>query len=142
MKRFKEIVNTIKEGVEMFCGGLKDEISDIKTIKMPLKWKIIFCSVFTFVIFSFIYPPIFIFTIALLCWLAIVSIPIIIIGGIVLFGSLYIIYNLIETRYPYLGALLSGIFSIVFIVCGIYTICSWVLPDAFSVLGQIIIDIF
>ena len=48
MKRFKEIKNTIKEGVEMFWDGLKDEISDIKNIKISLKWKIIFCSVFTF----------------------------------------------------------------------------------------------
>ncbi len=142
MKRFKEIKNTIKEGVEMFWDGLKDEISDIKNIKISLKWKIIFCSVFTFGIVSLVYPPIFIFTIALLCWVAIVSIPIIIIGLIVILCSLYIICNLIETRYPYLGALLSGLISIVFIISGIYAIWHWVLPDAFSSLGQIINDIF
>lgn len=72
----------------------------------------------------------------------IVSVPIIIIGGVALFGSFYIIYNSIESRYPYLGALLSGIFSIVFIGGGIYAIWHWILIEAFSVLGQIAIDIF
>lgn len=139
MKRFKEIINAIKESVEIFCDGLKD---DINNIKISLKWKIILCSVFIFGIISYIYPPIFIFTIALLCWLIIVSIPIIIIGSIVLFGSLYIIYNFIASKYPYLGALLSVILSIVFIGCGIYAIWHWILIEAFSVLGQIIIDIF
>jgi hypothetical protein len=72
----------------------------------------------------------------------IVSVPIIIIGGVVIFGGFYVIYNLIESRYPYLGALLSVIISIVFIGLGIYAIWNWILIEAFSVLGQIIIDIF
>lgn len=139
MKRFTETLYNIKDAIGYFVEGLKD---DINNIKISLKWKIILCSLFIFGIISFIYPPIFIFTIALLCWLMIVSVPIIIIGGIVIFGSFYIIYNLIESRYPYLGALLSGLISIVFIGCGIYAIWHWILDEAFSVLGQIIIDIF
>ena len=139
MKRFTETLYNIKDAIEVFWEGLTD---DIKRIKISLKWKIILCSLFIFGIISFIYPPIFIFTIALLCWLMIVSVPIIIIGGIVIFGSFYIIYNLIESRYPYLGALISGLISVVFIVFGIYAIWNWILVEAFSVLGQIIIDIF
>ena len=139
MKRFAETLYNIKDAIGYFGEGLKD---DIKSIKIPLKWKIIICSLFIFGIVSFIYPPVFIFTIALLCWLMIVSIPIIIIGSIVLFGSLYIIYNFIESRYPYLGALLSALISIVFIGCGIFAIWNWVLAEAFYVLEQIIIDIF
>ena len=139
MKRFTETLYNIKDAIGYFVEGLKD---DINNIKISLKWKIILCSLFIFGIVSYIYPPIFIFTIALLCWLIIVSVLIIIIGSIVLFGSLYIIYNLIESRYPYLGALLSGLISIVFIGCGIYAIWHWILVEAFSVLGQIIIDIF
>ena len=92
MKRFAETLYNIKDAIGYFWEGLKD---DIKNIEISLKWKIIICCLFTFGIVSFIYPPVFIFTIALLCWLMIVSIPIIIIGGIVLFGSLYIIYNFI-----------------------------------------------
>lgn len=139
MKRFTEIKDIIKESVEIFWEGLKD---DIKSIKISLKWKIILCSLFIFGIVSYIYPPIFIFTIALLCWLMIVSVPIIIIGGVVIFGGFYIVYNLIESRYPYLGALLSVILSIVFIGFGIYAIWDWILIEAFSVLKQVIIDIF
>ena len=139
MKRFTETLYNIKDAIGYFVEGLKD---DINNIKISLKWKIILCSLFIFGIVSYIYPPIFIFTIALLCWLMIVSVPIIIIGGVVIFGGLYIICNLIESRYPYLGALLSVIISIVFIGCGIYAIWHWILVEAFSVLGQIIIDIF
>ena len=140
MKRFAETLYNIKDAIGYFWEGLKDDIKNIN--KISLKWKIILCSLFIFGIVSYIYPPIFIFTIALLCWLMIVSIPIIIIGSIVLFGSLYIIYNLIESRYPYLGALLSGLISIVFIGCCIFAIWNWVLAEAFYVLRQIIIDIF
>lgn len=139
MKRFTETLYNIKDTIGYFGEGLKD---DINNIKISLKWKIILCSLFIFGIVSYIYPPIFIFTIALLCWLIIVSVSIIIIGGIVLFCSLYIIWNLIESRYPYLGALLSGLISIVFIGCGIHAIWNWILSEAFSVLRQIIIDIF
>jgi hypothetical protein len=139
MKRFTETLYNIKDAIEIFWEGLKD---DINSIKISLKWKIILCSLFVFGIVSYIYPPIFIFTIALLCWLMIVSVPIIIIGGVVIFGGFYVIYNLIESRYPYLGALLSVIISIVFIGLGIYAIWNWILIEAFSVLGQIIIDIF
>lgn len=139
MKRFTETLYNIKDAIEIFWEGLKD---DINSIKISLKWKIILCSLFVFGIVSYIYPPIFIFTMALLCWLMIVSVPIIIIGGVVIFGGFYIIYNLIESRYPYLGALLSVIISIVFIGFGIYAIWNWILVEAFSVLGQIIIDIF
>lgn len=139
MKRFTETLYNIKDAIEIFWEGLKD---DINSIKISLKWKIILCSLFVFGIVSYIYPPIFIFTIALLCWLMIVSVPIIIIGGVVIFGGFYVIYNLIESRYPYLGALLSVIISIVFIGLGIYAIWNWILIEAFSVLGQVIIDIF
>jgi hypothetical protein len=139
MKRFTETLYNIKDAIEIFWEGLKD---DINSIKISLKWKIILCSLFVFGIVSYIYPPIFIFTIALLCWLMIVSVPIIIIGGVVIFGGFYVIYNLIESRYPYLGALLSVIISIVFIGLGIYAIWNWILIEAFSVLRQVIIDIF
>lgn len=139
MKRFTETLYNIKDAIEIFWEGLKD---DINSIKISLKWKIILCSLFIFGIVSYIYPPIFIFTIALLCWLMIVSVPIIIIGGVVIFGGFYVIYNLIESRYPYLGALLSVIISIVFIGFGIYAIWDWILIEAFSVLRQVIIDIF
>ena len=73
MKRFTETLYNIKDAIEIFWEGLKD---DINSIKISLKWKIILCSLFIFGIVSYIYPPIFIFTIALFCWLMIVSVPV------------------------------------------------------------------
>ena len=139
MKRFTETLYNIKDAIGFFIEGLKD---DINNINISLKWKIILCSLFIFGIVSYIYPPIFVFTVATLLWLMYVATPIIIIGSLVFMASVYLIFISLESRYPYLGALLSVIISIVFIGCGIYAIWHWILVEAFSVLGQIIIDIF
>ena len=64
MKRFTETLYNIKDAIEIFWEGLKD---DINSIKISLKWKIILCSLFIFGIVSYIYPPIFIFLDQLNC---------------------------------------------------------------------------
>ena len=139
MNKFLEVLKNIKFAIEVFCEGL---IYDITSINLTRTQIGLCVFAVLFIITSFIYPPIFVFTIATLLWLMCVATPIIIIGSLVFMASVYLIFISLESTKPYLWSLISGIIVITMICFGCYCIYDWILVEAFNVYGDIVKDIF